>query len=103
MYFLLCAIGHGSAVLLCSGGEISLLCSVNLHNLVAQTSTFQLFKQHSIIAHFQRGSVAEEGEEGGGAGGTNLLFFRDGKLDICAPVSVFTATAGKYAAHFMDT
>ena len=40
---------------------------------------------------------------GGGAGGTNLLFFRDGKLDICAPVSVFTATAGKYAAHFMDT
>ena len=40
---------------------------------------------------------------GGGAGGTNLLFSRDGKLDICAPVSVFTATAGKYAAHFMDT
>ena len=68
MYFLLCAIGHGSAVLLCSVGEILLLCSANLHNLVAQTSTFQLFKQHSIIAHFQRGSVAEEAEEGGRGG-----------------------------------
>ena len=66
--FLLCAIGHGSAVLLCSVGEILLLCSANLHNLVAQTSTFQLFKQHSIIAHFQRGSVAEEAEEGGRGG-----------------------------------
>ena len=83
-------------VLLRPLGEISLLCSANLHTLASQTSTpFNLYN-----SNVEPPSVYWRG---GGAGGTNLLFFRDGKLDVCAPVSVFTATAGKYAAHFMDT
>ena len=80
-----------ACALLCSPAEISLLCFANLHNLVkAQTCTFQLFKHQSAMqwrSNVQPRSVwymAEEAEEReGGRGGTNLLFSRDGKLDIC--------------------
>ena len=97
MHFsLLCDFALCTGVLLRPLGEISLLCSANLHTLASQTSTpFNLYN-----SNVEPPSVYWRG---GGAGGTNLLFFRDGKLDVCAPVSVFTATAGKYAAHFMDT
>ena len=97
MHFsLLCDFALCTGVLVRPLGEISLLCSANLHTLASQTSTpFNLYS-----SNVEPPSVYWRG---GGAGGTNLLFFRDGKLDVCAPVSVFTATAGKYAAHFMDT
>ena len=96
IFSLLCDFALCTGVLLRPLGEISLLCSANLHTLASQTSApFNLYN-----SNVEPPSVYWRG---GGAGGTNLLFFRDGKLDVCAPVSVFTATAGKYAAHFMDT
>ena len=96
-----CSCFLGAVPRLCSLGEILFLCSANL---VLQTCTFQLFQLYNCAAKSTFSVLWQRRRRrGGGAGGTNLLFSRDGKLDICAPVSVFTATAGKYAAHFMDT